>query len=70
MFIHLETEQVQLHMSVEECFFNNHDRVEIYIYGFIHIEVFIDEVQYLSCFDEGKCVLLIKHGEILKEQIE
>lgn len=70
MFVHLETEQVRLHMNVDECFFNNYDKVEIHIYGFIHIDIFIDKVQYLSCFDKGNCTLLIKNGKILKEELE
>ena len=66
MFLHLEANNINLHMDVDECFFNNNDKVEIHTYGFIHIFIFINEVQYLSCFDDGNCILLIKDGEILK----
>lgn len=68
MFVHLEAKNINVHMGVEECFCNSYDMVEIHVYGFIHISIFLDEVQYLSCFDDGKCILLIKNGEILKEK--
>ena len=70
MFIHLEANEVRLHMNIDDCFFNNCDKVEIHRYGFINLDVFLNEVQYLSCFDKGNCTLLIKEGEILKEKLD
>lgn len=68
MFVHLEAENIRIHMDVDDCFHNINNKVEINAYGFIHIGIFLDEVQYLSCFDDGECILLIKNGEILKEK--
>jgi hypothetical protein len=68
MFVHFEARNINIHLDVEECFCNTNGKVEINVYGFIHIGIFLDEVQYLSCFDDGECTLLIKNGEILKEK--
>ncbi len=70
MFVHLEAENIRIHLDVDDCFHNINNKVEINVYGFIHIGIFLDEVQYLSCFDDGECTLLIKNGEILKEKTE
>ena len=69
MFVHLETERFDLHMNVDMCIIDHSDLVEINVYGFINILVFLEKVQYLSCYDKGKCTLLVKDGEILKEEI-
>lgn len=68
MFIHLEANQIRLHMDVDKCFTNRWEKVEVHMYQFIYLEIFIDKIQYLSCFDKGNCILLIKDGEILKEK--
>ena len=73
MFVHLETEQLNLHMDVDEChveerFPQPYDFVHIRVYMFIHIRMLLAKVQYLSLFDDGECILLIKNGEILNEK--
>lgn len=66
MFVHLEARQMNLHMDIDMC---EEDDGIVYIsaYGFIELWINVKIVQYLSLFDEGKCILLIKDGEILKE---
>lgn len=69
MFIHLEAEQINLHMKVDNCYHND-KKLLIDVYGFINLCVFIDEVQYFSLFDNRKCTLLIKDGEIINDKIK
>ena len=63
MFVHLEARQMNLHMDIDMC---EEDDGIVYIsaYGFIELWINVKIVQYLSLFDEGKCILLIKDGEI------
>lgn len=80
MFVHLEAKQLNLHMGVERCSVVKYDSTDfdfilpifsefiyIHMYGFIDIRVMVCEIKYLSRFEEGKCTLLIKDGEILKQ---
>ena len=66
--IHLEAENIYLHMMVDDCYVYNDDVVKISIYGFINIRIFINYIKYLSVFDnENSRILLIKNGEIIEE---
>lgn len=67
MFVHLEARQMNLHMGIDKCE-EDDGIVYISVYGFIELWINVQIVQYLSLFDEGKCILLIKNGEILKEK--
>ena len=66
MFVHLEANQMRLHMNIDNCYVED-GIVVISIYNFIDLWINKYFVQYLSLFDEGKCILLIKNGEILKK---
>ena len=78
MFVHLESGQLNLHMSVDECYVYSeryglnqyYDLCKIQVYGFIEMSVFISTVKYLALFDGGDCTLLIKDGEILRQESE
>ena len=73
MFLHFESESVNLHMGVDDCYLEYDDgfcKVQVYVYGFIHLSIFLNQVHYLSLFDDGLCVLLIKDGEILTDKLK
>ena len=60
-------------MGVDDCYMEYVDgfcKVQIYVYGFIHLSVFLNQVQYISLFDKGLCTLLIKDGEILIDKLK
>ena len=65
MYIHLEAEQIGLHMEVDECYVWN-DAVKITVYGFICITIFINHIRYLTAYENSKRVLLIKGGRIIE----
>lgn len=67
MFIHLEANQIRLHMDIDDCYVED-SIIVVSIYNFIDLWINIYFVQYLSLFDEGKCILLIKDGEISKQE--
>ena len=69
MFVHLEARQMNLHMDIDKCE-EDDGIVYISVYGFIELWVNVKIVQYLSLFDDGLCVLLIKDGEILTDKIK
>ena len=69
MFIHLEANQIRLHMNIDDCYIDG-SIVVVSIYNFTDLWINRYFVQYLSCFDKGNCTLLIKDGEILKEKLD
>jgi len=69
MFVHLEARQMNLHMDIDKCE-EDDGIVYISVYGFIELWINVKIVQYLSLFDDGLCVLLIKDGEILTDKLK
>lgn len=68
MFIHLEANQIKLHMSIDNCYVDENGIVVISAYNFFDLWINKYFVQYLSLFNGKECILLIKNGEILKEK--
>ena len=67
-YIHLEAEQIRLHMDVEECYVDSDGTLWIATYGFISIRVFINMISYFSAFKDNERIIFIKDGKLLFEK--
>ena len=67
-YIHLEAENIRLHMEVEECYVDSDGTLRIATYGFISIRAFINRISYFSAFEDNERTIFIKDGKLLFEK--